>query len=141
MASAFSWQNSISLFPVLFCTPNPNLLVTPSVFLLFHSSPPDEKDILCVCACACACVCVFWFQKVLQVFIELFNFSFFSICGQGIDLNYYDAESFVLETNQDHSVIFEIPPKDCIMDFFVDGEGYSISSKGSLPSVVDIKFI
>ena len=59
----------------------------------------------------------------------------------GVLLDYCDVEWFALETNQDHSVIFEIPPKDCIMDFFVDGEGYSISSKGSLPSVVDIKFI
>ena len=31
MASAFSWQNSISLFSASFCTPRPNLLVTPSI--------------------------------------------------------------------------------------------------------------
>ena len=31
MISAFSWQNSVSLCPVLFCTPRPNLPVTPSV--------------------------------------------------------------------------------------------------------------
>ena len=39
MTSAFSWQNSISLYPASFCTPRPNLPVTP-VFLdclLFHS--------------------------------------------------------------------------------------------------------
>ena len=29
MTNAFSWQNSISLCPASFCTPRPNLLVTP----------------------------------------------------------------------------------------------------------------
>ena len=36
------------------------------------------------------------------------------------------------------SVIFEIAPKYCILDSFVDYEGYSISSKRFLPTVVDI---
>ena len=43
-----------------------------------------------------------------------------------------------LETNRDHPVIFEIAPKYCIFDSFVDYEGYSISSKGLLTTVVDI---
>ena len=43
--------------------------------------------------------------------------------------------------NRDHSVIFEIAPKYCISDSFVDYEGYSISSKGFLPTVVDIMII
>ena len=32
---------------------------------------------------------------------------------------------------------FEIVPKYCISDSFVDYEGYSISSMGFLPTVVD----
>ena len=40
--------------------------------------------------------------------------------------------------NRGHSVIFETAPKDCIWDSFVDYEGYSTSSKGFLPTVVDI---
>ena len=40
--------------------------------------------------------------------MELFNFSFFSVTGRGIDLDYCDIEWFALETNRDHSVIFEI---------------------------------
>ena len=40
-----------------------------------------------------------------------------------------DIDWFTLETNQDHSVVFEIVPKYCISDSFVDYEGYSISSK------------
>ena len=39
--------------------------------------------------------------------------------------------------NQDHSAIFEIALKYCISDSFVDYEGYPISSKGFLPTVVD----
>ena len=35
-------------------------------------------------------------------------------------------------------VIFEIAPKYCISDPFVHYEGYSISSKGFLPTVIDI---
>ena len=38
----------------------------------------------------------------------------------------------------DHSVVFEIASKYCISDSFVDHDGYSISSKGFLPTVVDI---
>ena len=59
----------------------------------------------------------------------------------GIDLDYHDIEWFALETNRDHSVIFEIASKYCISDFFVDHDGYSISSKGFLPPVVDIMVI
>ena len=59
----------------------------------------------------------------------------------GIDLDYHDIEWFALEMNRDHSVIFEIAPKYCIADCFVHYDGYSISSKGFLPTVVDIMVI
>ena len=36
---------------------------------------------------------------------------------------------------------FEIAPKDYISNSFVDYDGYSISSKGFLPTVVDIMVI
>ena len=52
------------------------------------------------------------------------QFSFFGISGWGIELDYCDVEWFSLETNQDHSVVFEIAPKDCILDSFIDYEGY-----------------
>jgi len=47
----------------------------------------------------------------LYVFIEPFNFSFFSITGQGTDLDYCDTEWFVLEMNRDYPVVFEIASK------------------------------
>ena len=62
--------------------------------------------------------------------------SFFSISGLGIDLDYCDTEWFALEMNRDHSVVFETVPKTFWT--LVDYEDYSISSKGFLPTVVDI---
>ena len=59
----------------------------------------------------------------------------------GIGLDYHDIEWFALETNRDHSVIFEIASKYCISDSFVDYDGCSISSKVFLPTVVDIMVI
>ena len=63
---------------------------------------------------------------------------FFSITGRDIDLDYSDFEWFDLETNRDHSVVFESGSRCFISDFFVDYDGYSISSKGFLPTIVDI---
>ena len=77
----------------------------------------------------------------LVVFIEPFRFSFFSVTGCGIDLDYRDIEWFALETNRDHSVVFETASKYCILDSLVDHDGYSISSKGFLAAVVDIMII
>ena len=62
----------------------------------------------------------------------------FSVTGWGIELDYRDIEWFALETKRDHSVVFEIASKHCISDSFVDHDGYSISSEGFLPAVVDI---
>ena len=59
----------------------------------------------------------------------------------GIDLDYRDIEWFASEMNRDHSVVFEISPKYCFLDSFVDYDGYSFSSKGFLPTVVDIMII
>ena len=79
--------------------------------------------------------------KGLIGLLEPFNFSFFSVTGWDIDLDYCDIEWFALEMNRDHFVVFEIASKYCISDSFVDHDGYSISSKGFLPTVVDIMFI
>ena len=65
----------------------------------------------------------------------------FNITGRGIDFDYCGIEWFALEMNRDHSVVFEIASKYCISDSFVDHDGSSISSKGFLPTVVDIMVI
>ena len=45
MTSGFSWQNSISLCPASFCTPRPNLPVTPGISQLptFAFQSPTMK--------------------------------------------------------------------------------------------------
>ena len=68
--------------------------------------------------------------------MEPFNFSFFSVTCWGIYLDYCDMNG-ALETNRDHSVVFEIASKYCILDSFVDYDGYSVSPKAFLPTVVD----
>ena len=80
-------------------------------------------------------------RRSYKVFIEPFNISFFSMTGWGIGLDYHDIEWFALETNRDHSAVFEIASKYCISDSSVDYDGYSISSKGFLLTVVDIMVI
>ena len=60
---------------------------------------------------------------------------------RGIDLDSCDIEWFALETNRDHSVVFETASRYFIPDSFVDYDGYSISSMGFLPAVVDIMVI
>ena len=55
--------------------------------------------------------------------------------------DYPDIEWSAMETNRDHSVIFEIASKYCISDSFVDHDGYSVYSKEFLPTVVDIMVI
>ena len=112
MTSAFSWQNSISLFPASFCIPRPNLPVTPGISWLptFAFQSPIMKrtsflDVHSRRSCRSSQNC---------------STSFFSITGWGIDLDYCDIEWFALEMNRDHSVIFEIASKYCISGSFVD---------------------
>ena len=67
-----------------------------------------------------------------------FQLQLLGTSGWGIDLDYCDIEWFALETNRDHTVIFEIAPKYYISDSSVDNEDYSMSSKGFLPTVVEV---
>ena len=71
--------------------------------------PSNKKDI-----------CFDVSSKRSSKFIEPFNFSFFSITGWGKGLDYCDIEWFALETNRDHSAVFEIASNYFILDFFVD---------------------
>ena len=53
-----------------------------------------------------------------RVFIELFSFSFFSITGWIIGLDYCDIEWFALETKKDHSAVLEIALQYCILNSY-----------------------
>ena len=57
--------------------------------------------------------------------MEPFYFSFFSVSGWGIDLDFCDIEWFALEMSRDHPVVFEFASKYCNSDSFVDHDGYS----------------
>ena len=78
-----------------------------------------------------------WVDSSHQV-AKYWNFSFID---WGIDLFYCDVKCFALEMNWDHSVVFEVASKYCILGSFVDYEGCSISSKGFLPTVVGLMVI
>ena len=67
------------------------------------------------------------------MFIEPFKFSFFSITGWGIDR---DIEWFALET--EIILLFLRLHPSTAFQTLVEYDSYSISSKGFLPTVVDI---
>ena len=56
--------------------------------------------------------------------------------GWGIDLDYCDIEWFALEMNRDVLSFVRLHPSTVFWTL-VDYDGYSISSKGFLPTVVD----
>ena len=53
-------------------------------------------------------------------------------------MDYCTIEWFALEANRDHFVHVESASKYCISDSSLDYDGYSISSKAFLPTLVDI---
>ena len=102
------------------------LLLQVSLHFLFCIPVPyDEKDIF-----------FFFLVLVLEYLVYLhktIKFSFFGISNWGMDLDYCDNEWAALEMNRDHSVVFEIAPKYCISDSFVDCKGYSILLRDFCP--------
>ena len=119
-----------SLCPTSFHTPRPNLEVSLD-FILLYSNPLWLKDI-------------FFLVLVLENLAGLHRIGQFQLLQHQWlvqRLGFCDVEWSPLERNWNHSVIFEIVPKYCILDSSVDYEGYSISSKKFLPTVVDIMVI
>ena len=78
-----------------------------------------------------------WTQ--LSGLIEPLDFSFFSISGRGIDLDYCDIEWFALETDRDHSVIFEVASKYCILDSFLTMRAMPFLLRNSCPQTFKYK--
>ena len=62
-----------------------------------------------------------------------FDTTVIQVCAPITNAEETEVEQFVLEMNQDHSVIFEIASEYFISDSFVDYDGYSISSWDSCP--------
>ena len=126
MTSAFSWQSSVNLSPASFCTLKAKLGCYSRY--LFTSSfcipvPYDEKNI-------------FFLVLVLGGHVGLHRIVQLHFLQRNCDV-----EWFAMKMNRDQSVIFEIVSKYRILNSSVDYEGYSISSKGFLPTVVDIVVI
>ena len=100
-------------------------------FPLLHSSPLKWKGHLFGVLVLGGLV---GFQRPVQIQLLQHYWS-----GHSFELLWYWM--VCLEMNRDHSVIFEIAPKYCISDSSVNYEGYSISSKGFLLTVVVIMVI
>ena len=129
-----SLGKTLLLCPASVCTSRPNLPVTPGIscFPTFIPVPYDVKDI-------------FFLVLVLEGLVGLHRPIQLQLLwcyrlGHRLGLLWYWMVS--LETIRDHCIIFEIAPKfGLISDSLVDCEGYSISSKGFLPTVIDIMAI
>ena len=111
MTSAFSWQISIILCPASFCTPRPNMPVTPGISRspTFAFQSPVMKT-------------TFW-VLVLEGLVGLHRTvqpHLLQHYCSGHRQDYCNIEWFALETNRDYSVVFEIAFKYCISDSFVD---------------------
>ena len=102
MTSACSWQNSVSLCPASFCTPRPNLPVTPGISWLPTCAFP--------CPIMKRTSFGVLFLEGLVGLHRTIQLQLFNIIGQDIDLDYRDIEWFALETDRHHSVIFEWHP-------------------------------
>ena len=132
MTSAFSWQNCQSL-PCCIPYSKVKFACYSRYFLTSYFCIPvpyNEKDILGGVSSRMSC------RSSQNCSTSAFQHYWF---GHRLELLSY--EWFELETNRDHSVVFEIASKYCISVFFVDHDGHSISSEGFLPAVVDIMVI
>ena len=138
MTSVFSWQNSVSLCPASFCTPRPNLPVTSGIPWLptFAFQPPIMKRTSLLVLVLGGLI---GFHRTIQP--QLLQHYWL---GNRLGLLWYEWFAW----NEQRSFclfvclfVFEIASKYCLLDSFVDYEGYSISSKGFLPTVVDIMVI
>ena len=78
--------------------------------------------------------------KGLVCLHRIVNFSFFSVTGQDIDLDYHDIEWFAWKRTEIILSFLRLHPSTAFWTL-VDCDGYSISSKGFLPTVVDIMVI
>ena len=136
MTNAFSWPNSISLCPASFHIPRPNLPVTPGVSWLptfvFQSSIMKRTSFLGVSSKRV--LVLNGLHRTIQLQLLQHYWS-----GHRLGLPWY---WMVCLGNEQRSFCHFW---DCIQvlyfGLFVDYDGYSISSKGFLPTVGDIMVI
>ena len=117
------WQKSVRLWPATLCTPRPNLCVTPDISWLptfALQSPIIKKTSFGGVSSRRSCRPSRTIQLQLLHYFRL---------GHRLGLLWY------------WMVCLDIVHKYCILDSFVDHDGYSVSSKGFLPTVIDIMII
>ena len=147
-----SIDKTANLCPPSFCTPRPNLPVNPGIFwpLILHSYPLYEEKFflsiflfiyLFVCVCVCVCVCVnsrSWRCSLNQSTSASSSLVVTIQAWITVMLNGLSWKQI--------KIILAFPRLYCrlycnfkyyISDSFADYEGYSISSMGFLPIVVD----
>ena len=130
MTSMFSWQNSVSFHPVSFCTLRPNLPVTPGISWLptfAFQSPMMNKT--CFFAISLGDLLGLHRTYKLQLLLHLWLEHRVALLGYWMGCSGNELRSFC------H---FQGCTQVLHFDSFVNYEGYSISSKGFLPAVVDI---
>jgi len=138
MTSVFPWQSSVSFWLASFCTPRPKLPVTPCISWLspFAFQSPMRKRTRFVLFCFVVLVLegLVGLRRTIQLQLlqhywsrhRLGLLSYWMVCLGNEQRSFYRFWDFT---------------QDCLSDYFVDCEGYSISSKGFLPRVVDIMVI
>ena len=135
MTSAFSWQSSVSLCPASLCTPRSKLPVNSRYLLTSYLCilvPYDEKDIFLLVLVLDGLVGL---HKTVQ--LQLLQHSWLRH-RLGLLLNTIAS----LRNEQRSLCCLETAPKYTQAFWtLVDYEGYSISSKEFLPTVVDIMVI
>ena len=127
MASMFSWQSSVSLCPASFCTLRPNL----PVFLGISWLPTFAFQPLVMKRTP-------FFGLVLEDIVSLHRTSQIQLLWHqclGHRLGFLGCWVVCLGNGLRSFFHFEVAP---MWGSFVYDEGYSISSKGFLPTVVDI---
>ena len=120
MTSAFSWQNSVSLFPASF-TPGVSWFPT-----FAFQSPVMKKGLFFGISSRKSCM------SHRTALLQLLQ-----CCWSGHRLGLLWYWMVCLGNDQRSYCHFW----DCFSDSFVDYDGYSISSKGLLPTVVDTMVI
>ena len=130
MTSAFSWHNSLNLCPASFCTPRANLPVTPGISWL--PTVAFQSPIMKMTSFLVLVLGLIGLHRTVQ--LQLLRCYWLE---HRLELPWYWMVCLGNE-QRSFSVVFEIASKYCILDSFVDYDGCSISSKGFLPTVVNI---
>ena len=132
MASAFSWQNSLSLCPASLCTPR-QIFLLPQVFLDFYFCIPvpcNEKDVFFGVSSKRSCRSSYNCSASASSALLVGAQTWITVILNGVCLG---NEEILLSFLRLHpSTSFRT---------LVDHDGYSISSKGFLPTVIDIMVI